>query len=186
MHRPLTLFRSSLQTPLGQLLLVTDAHTHIHAIDWLDYEARRLQLLARHHPGAELHTAPGPAAVLAALDAYFAGEIRAIESLAVAEIGTAFQREVWGALRRIPVGTTHSYGQLAKSVGRPAAVRAVGLCNGQNPIGVVVPCHRVIGASGALTGYAGGLLRKRWLLEHEGVQLSLGIAGETLQLTAAS
>mgnify|MGYP003449662189 FL=1 len=186
MHRPLTLFRASLHTPIGQLLLVTDAQACIHAIDWRDYEARMLQLLARHHPGAELHAAPAPAPVSAALEAYFAGELRAIDALEVAAIGTAFQRAVWGALRRIPVGSTHSYGQLAKALGRPAAVRAVGLCNGQNPIGVVVPCHRVIGASGALTGYAGGLLRKRWLLEHEGVQLSLGIAGETLQLTAAS
>ena len=181
MDRALTLYRTSLATPIGQLLLVTDRQERIVAIDWHDYEARMLQLIARHHPQASaLEDSSGPAPVLAALDAYFAGDTRALETLAVASFGTPFQREVWSALRRIPVGTTYSYGQLAQTLGRPAAVRAVGLCNGQNPIGVVVPCHRVIGASGALTGYAGGLARKRWLLEHEGVQLSLAIGRDSL------
>ena len=82
-----------------------------------------------------------------------------------------FQREVWAALRAIPVGATTSYGRLAAAIGRPKAVRAVGLANGSNPIGIVVPCHRVIGADASLTGYGGGLERKRWLLEHEGVHL---------------
>jgi methylated-DNA-[protein]-cysteine S-methyltransferase len=81
--------------------------------------------------------------------------------------GTDFQRTVWQALRRIPCGTTISYGELARRIGRPAAVRAVGLANGANPVGVVVPCHRVIGADGSLTGYGGGIERKRWLLAHE-------------------
>jgi methylated-DNA-[protein]-cysteine S-methyltransferase len=83
--------------------------------------------------------------------------------------GTPFQREVWAALRRIPAGQIASYGQLAARIGRPAAVRAVGLANGSNPVGVIVPCHRVIGANGSLTGYGGGIERKRWLLAHEGV-----------------
>lgn len=177
MEPALTLYRAELHTPLGTLLLATDAEACIHALDWLDYEPRMLQLLARHHPDSALQAAPAPRAVACALEAYFAGELHAIDSLPVAPIGTPFQRAVWSALRRIPVGRTYSYGQLAAALQRPAAVRAVGLANGQNPIGVVVPCHRVIGASGALTGYAGGLERKRWLLEHEGVQL---------QLTAAS
>ena len=82
--------------------------------------------------------------------------------------GTEFQRDVWAALRTIPAGQTRTYGELAKQINRPAAVRAVGMTNGANPIGIVVPCHRVIGANGTLTGYAGGLERKRWLLEHEG------------------
>ena len=81
--------------------------------------------------------------------------------------GTDFQREVWRALRGIPCGTTLSYGELARRIGRPNAVRAVGLANGANPIGVVVPCHRVIGSNGSLTGYGGGIERKRWLLDHE-------------------
>jgi methylated-DNA-[protein]-cysteine S-methyltransferase len=87
--------------------------------------------------------------------------------LPVQTAGTLFQREVWRALREIPCGSTVSYGKLAQQIGRPAAIRAVGLANGSNPIGVVVPCHRVIGADGSLTGYGGGIERKRWLLAHE-------------------
>ena len=86
----------------------------------------------------------------------------------MATSGTAFQNQVWSALRRIPRGQTLSYGALAKKIDRPAAVRAVGLANGANPIAIVVPCHRVIGANASLTGYGGGLERKRWLLDHEG------------------
>jgi methylated-DNA-[protein]-cysteine S-methyltransferase len=98
---------------------------------------------------------------------YFAGELAALNELPVRTAGTPFQREVWRALREIPHGTTVSYGKLAEQIGRPKAVRAVGLANGSNPIGVVVPCHRVIGSNGSLTGYGGGIERKRWLLEHE-------------------
>jgi methylated-DNA-[protein]-cysteine S-methyltransferase len=108
--------------------------------------------------------------------------VRALDALPVATGGSAFQREVWAALRRIPVGATWSYGKLADDIGKPKAVRAVGLANGANPISVIVPCHRVIGAGGALTGYAGGLARKRWLLEHEGVQLTA--AQKTKPVTA--
>ena len=98
---------------------------------------------------------------------YFDGELAAINELPVRTAGTPFQRDVWRALREIPHGTTVSYGKLAKQIGRPNAVRAVGLANGSNPIGVVVPCHRVIGSNGSLTGYGGGIERKRWLLDHE-------------------
>jgi methylated-DNA-[protein]-cysteine S-methyltransferase len=108
-----------------------------------------------------------PTAVRSALDAYFEGDLRAIDELPTVTAGTAFQREVWAALRTIPAGETLSYGALAARIGRPKAVRAVGLANGSNPIGLVVPCHRVIGADGSLTGYGGGMERKRWLLEHE-------------------
>jgi len=111
--------------------------------------------------------AAAPSAVADPLDAYFAGRLEAIDAILVKTGGTAFQRAVWSALRRIPVGQTTSYGALAAAIDRPRAVRAVGLANGSNPIGVVVPCHRVIGANGSLTGYAGGLERKRWLLAHE-------------------
>jgi methylated-DNA-[protein]-cysteine S-methyltransferase len=100
-----------------------------------------------------------------------AGDIASLDGIPTESDGTPFQREVWAALRQIPAGETWSYGRLAAHIGRPAAVRAVGLANGANPIGVVVPCHRVIGASGGLTGYAGGLERKRWLLAHEGVRV---------------
>jgi methylated-DNA-[protein]-cysteine S-methyltransferase len=102
------------------------------------------------------------------LEAYFQGDLNALGGLAVEPGGTAFQRDVWSALQRIPIGSTTSYSELAAAIGRPAAVRAVGMANSRNPIAVVIPCHRVIGRNGSLTGYAGGLERKRWLLQHEG------------------
>jgi methylated-DNA-[protein]-cysteine S-methyltransferase len=97
---------------------------------------------------------------------YFAGERRCFD-LPVEPQGTAFQREVWSALRAIPFGATRSYAELAAALGRPSASRAVGGANGRNPVAIIVPCHRVIGADGSLTGYAGGLARKEWLLRHE-------------------
>jgi methylated-DNA-[protein]-cysteine S-methyltransferase len=113
-----------------------------------------------------------PRAVLAPLEAYFAGDLGALRAIPVATAGTAFQRAVWSALREIPPGTTLGYGALARRIGRPSAIRAVGAANGANPVSVVVPCHRLVGAGGALTGYGGGLARKRWLLAHEGVALA--------------
>jgi methylated-DNA-[protein]-cysteine S-methyltransferase len=111
-----------------------------------------------------------------AISRYFAGDLEVIDTLPVASRGTPFQQTVWKALRKIPCGTTLSYQQLAEQIGRPNAVRAVGLANGSNPVGIVVPCHRVIGSNGSLTGYGGGLKRKRWLLEHE-QQMSNGRKG---------
>jgi methylated-DNA-[protein]-cysteine S-methyltransferase len=108
-----------------------------------------------------------PGGVVSAVTAYFAGDVAAIEAIETDAPGTPFQRRVWSALRTIPTGTTWSYGQLARAIGAPTASRAVGAANGANPCWIVVPCHRVIGASGALTGYAGGLDVKQWLLEHE-------------------
>jgi len=101
-------------------------------------------------------------------DAYFSGQLNEFQVPYEPEFGTKFQREVWQELRRIPIGTTISYSELAVRVGRPAAVRAVGTANGRNPLPIIVPCHRVIGANGTLTGYAGGLKLKQQLLEHEG------------------
>ncbi len=155
-------------TPVGEVLLVTDAAGAVRALDFADFEARMMRLLARHCGGAVPTPGRAPAAVRTAVEAYFAGDIRALDRLEVATGGTAFQREVWAALRAIPAGETRSYGQLAAAIGRPKAVRATGLANSQNPIAVIVPCHRVIGANGTLTGYAGGLERKTWLLAHEG------------------
>ncbi|MEU0475106.1 methylated-DNA--[protein]-cysteine S-methyltransferase [Streptomyces olivaceus] len=100
------------------------------------------------------------------LEAYFAGELKEF-GLPLRLTGTPFQRTVWDQLRKIPYGETRTYGQLADALGNPAASRAVGLANGRNPIGIVVPCHRVIGASGGLTGYGGGLERKQRLLDFE-------------------
>jgi methylated-DNA-[protein]-cysteine S-methyltransferase len=118
-----------------------------------------------------LKNAQAPADIRASLSAYFAGELACLDAIEWRVAGTAFQRKVWTALRTIPAGTTTSYGALAAQLDMPTAVRAVGHANGSNPISIVVPCHRVIGANGSLTGYGGGLQRKRWLLEHEGVVL---------------
>jgi methylated-DNA-[protein]-cysteine S-methyltransferase len=106
------------------------------------------------------------------LDAYFAGELTALDDIAVDPGGTAFQRAVWCWLRRVRPGTTTTYSALARQIGSPSAVRAVGAANGANPIWLAIPCHRAIGANGHLTGYAGGLDRKRWLLCHEGALLA--------------
>ena len=100
---------------------------------------------------------------------YFAGDLAALDTVPVELNGTPFQKKVWLALRRIPCGATISYGELARRIGTAAAVRAVGAANGANPVAVIVPCHRVIGSNGRLTGYGGGLDRKQWLLEHEGI-----------------
>ncbi|MEO8900216.1 MAG: methylated-DNA--[protein]-cysteine S-methyltransferase [Polyangiaceae bacterium] len=157
-------------TPTGRLLVVNDEHAHLRFIDWEDHEERMQRLLTRYYRKAEivLREVTRKSAARQALEAYFAGELEAISGLRTTTTGTDFQREVWGALRGIPTGRTLSYGALATKIGRPAAVRAVGLANGANPIAIVVPCHRVIGANSSLTGYGGGIDRKRWLLQHEG------------------
>jgi AraC family transcriptional regulator of adaptative response/methylated-DNA-[protein]-cysteine methyltransferase len=155
---------------VGEILIVTDGDT-LRALDFVDYEARMLTLLERHYGTVSLGEGAAPAAVTAALDAYFAGDATALDALPVATGGSEFQRSVWAALRAIPAGTTTGYGALAAALGKPGAARAVGLANGANPIGIVVPCHRVISANGTLTAYAGGVARKEWLLRHEGALL---------------
>ncbi|MBI1408230.1 MAG: methylated-DNA--[protein]-cysteine S-methyltransferase [Caulobacter sp.] len=122
----------------------------------------------RAYPRADLIMGRAPPSVREPLDAYFAGDLAALERIPVQAVGSEFQKSVWGQLRQIPVGQTLSYGAVARRLGKPDASRAVGLANGSNPIAVVVPCHRVIGADGSLTGFGGGLPRKKWLLEHEG------------------
>ena len=161
---------SNMPTPIGEMRLITDAHGIVRALDWDDYTDRMQLLLMRQYGREQVRLAEGPmpSGVRAGLEAYFAGDLHAIDDIAVETAGTPFQREVWAALRLIPVGQTFSYGMQATKIGRPAAVRAVGLANGANPVGLIVPCHRVIGANGSLTGYGGGIERKRWLLRHEG------------------
>lgn len=156
-------------TPIGEMLIVIDRDGNLRATDWTDHEARMRRLLHLHYGenGFQLEPARNPNGLRDAIRRYFAGELAAIDTLPVQTEGTRFQREVWRALREIPCGNTVSYAKLAERIGRPAAVRAVGLANGSNPVGVVVPCHRVIGSDGSLTGYGGGIERKRWLLEHE-------------------
>ena len=168
-----TFFVEHLPTETGPLLLVTDGQNRVRALDWQDHEVRMQRLLKRHYgaAGVELKPRPSGSRARAALERYFAGKVSAIDDVDVATGGTEFQRDVWRALRAIPAGTTLSYGALARKIGRPAAVRAVGLANGANPIGIIVPCHRVIGADRSLTGYGGGIARKRWLLLHEGVEV---------------
>jgi methylated-DNA-[protein]-cysteine S-methyltransferase len=113
-----------------------------------------------------------PTRLQARLERYFGGGLNAFDGIALDPGGTDFQRSVWSALREIPAGTTTSYSELARRIGAPSAVRAVGAANGANPIWLIIPCHRAIGANGDLTGYAGGLDRKRWLLRHEGALLA--------------
>jgi methylated-DNA-[protein]-cysteine S-methyltransferase len=152
--------------------LVTGDDGVLRALDWDDHMDRLHRLLGRHY-GIGLYrltVGAAPPDLRSRLDAYFAGEIAAIDDIRVETGGTAFQRQVWAALRQIPAGQTASYGRQAQAIGKPAAVRAVGLANGANPVGLVVPCHRVIGADGSLTGYGGGIERKRWLLRHEGAK----------------
>lgn len=170
MVEPLAFLIDRLQTPIGELLIVADRAGNLRTIDWTDHEARMRQLLDRYYGkgGYTIEAARDPGGLTRAMAKYFKGDIAIIDTLPVETTGTPFQRSVWRQLRRIRGGKTISYATLAGRVGKPRAVRAAGLANGQNPISIVVPCHRVIGSDGGLTGYGGGLPRKKWLLEHEG------------------
>jgi len=158
------------QTPIGTLAIVVTDDGRLREVGWTDGHLggdARSQGRSGRHP-VEVAPARNPGGHTRALSAYFHGDLRAIDGLPVDARGTEFQRAVWRALREIPCGETCSYGELAKRIGRPSAMRAVGLANRANPIGIVVPCHRVIGSDGSLTGYAAGVERKRWLLTHGG------------------
>ena len=152
----------ALDTPVGRLWLTAseDGLTHVGT-----GRARRI---------ATSRSTPTDAAqryldrASRALDEYFAGRRSSFDDLTRAACGSDFQRRVWSALERIPFGATRSYGEIARQIGQAGAARAVGLANGRNPIAIVVPCHRVVGANGQLVGYAGGLEMKQWLLAHEG------------------
>jgi methylated-DNA-[protein]-cysteine S-methyltransferase len=147
-------------SPIGGLVLVGDGES----LTRLDFDPAHVQPGWRLEPGVFAEARDQ-------LDAYFAGELRTFD-LPLAPVGTPFQRQVWDALADIPYGETTSYGELAESIGRPGSARAVGAANGRNPIAIVVPCHRVIGADRTLTGYAGGLDAKRTLLALEGAALA--------------
>jgi len=185
MSKTLRLLVDRLNTPIGEMLIVADQNGNLRAVDWTEYESRMHRLLRLHYGenGFRVEQTHNLHRLTRAISRYFEGELAAIETLPVETGGTAFQRDVWRALRNIPCGTTISYVQLAAQIGRPAAVRAVGSANGSNPIGVVVPCHRVIGADGSLTGYGGGIGRKRWLLEHEGASIAMKLGYERHNLS---
>jgi len=154
--------------PICPLLIVTDDECVLRALEFADHESRLHRLLRRYYGGAYTLTEGNtPALVKCALLSYFDGNPDALTKIRTATGGTPFQRQVWNALREIPTGATISYSQLATKIGRAGSSRAVGAANGANPIALVVPCHRVIGADGSLTGYASGLPHKKWLLDHE-------------------
>ena len=154
-------------SPVGGLLILLDEAGQLRALDFDDHEARMHRLLRLHYDEVSIAGDVSACGVADAMAAYFEGDFTRMEALAVTTGGTLFQRSVWQALPRIGAGCTKGYGELATELGRPSACRAVGLANGDNPVAIVLPCHRVIGKSGALTGYGGGLWRKRWLLDHE-------------------
>ena len=178
-----------LDTPLGDMLVVS-AGGVVRAIDFADCEDRLQRMLGRHlctpprdggagggvgHLDAggtltlprNLPQGEGRSEAVSRLSAYFAGDLQAIVDIRIATAGTPFQQRVWSALRGIPPGVRTTYGQLAAALGQAAGGRAIGLANGANPVSIVIPCHRLTGADGTLTGYAGGLHRKAWLLAHE-------------------
>jgi methylated-DNA-[protein]-cysteine S-methyltransferase len=162
-----TCFFDRVKTPVGEMILVADEGGALRMTWFEDGDGRWQKSFARHYPDATLVTKRDPSGLSSSLKAYFDGDVFVLDRMPVVLSGTAFQNKVWKALRMIPCGMTLSYGALARRIREAKAVRAVGLANGANPIGVVVPCHRVIGSDGSLTGYGGGLPRKRWLLAHE-------------------
>ncbi|WP_348263598.1 methylated-DNA--[protein]-cysteine S-methyltransferase [Telmatobacter sp. DSM 110680] len=167
--QPLCCFVDRVATPIGVMMIAADADGKLRVALFTEDEEdiRRYLRLQLRSKKFTLEPANNPYGLMSAISSYFAGELGIIDTLPVETGGTPFQQDVWRALRSIPCGSTISYGALAAQIARPAAVRAVGLANGSNPVAVVVPCHRVIGANGSLTGYGGGIERKRWLLDHE-------------------
>ncbi|HXJ79024.1 MAG TPA: methylated-DNA--[protein]-cysteine S-methyltransferase [Candidatus Methylomirabilis sp.] len=164
MHSLLT---DEIESAIG-VLVIAIRDGYVCALDYEDCRGRMLASLRSRFGVVELRRESDPFGVSAKLRAYFDGDLKAIDAVSVDAGGTTFEQQVWAALRRIPAGATVTYTDLARELGRPSAARAVGTINGRNPVSIVVPCHRVIGADASLTGYAGGLWRKQWLLDHEG------------------
>ncbi len=161
----------TIDSPIGAVTVVATEGA-LCAVEFSDTDDRLTREMAARDAAFTFRRADNPFGFSERLRAYFNGEIAALEGLPVDAYGTPFQQRVWAALRTIPVGMVTSYGAIAEQLGNPGASRAVGLANSRNPVAIVVPCHRVIGANATLTGYAGGLHRKRWLLEHEGVRVA--------------
>ena len=158
-------------SPIGEVLIVV-ADGILLALDFDDCEARMTKLLSKRFKTIELHSVKNPAGVSDAIAQYFSGSLSALSDIPMATGGTPFQKRVWQELANIPPGSLLTYGELARMIGKPGGAQAVGMANSLNPISIALPCHRVIGANGSLTGYAGGIDRKQWLLNHEGICLS--------------
>jgi methylated-DNA-[protein]-cysteine S-methyltransferase len=158
---------AELESPIGTITVAV-RNGRLSALSFGNHWAEQVRWLERRFGAIDFTPSADPAGVVSALRAYFDGQLTAIDGIDVDMGGTPFQASVWFALRRVPAGQTTSYGALARAVGSPHAARAVGAANGQNPVSIVVPCHRAIGGNGQLVGYGGGLDRKRWLLQHEG------------------
>ncbi len=171
MHTMQTLWFDRITAPKGapfaEVMIAVDGE-QLAAVDFSGYEARMERLLTRHYGTWKFTQKSNPCGFSACLRSYLNGELDALDAIPVSLGGTEFQRAAWQALRTIPAGTTATYAEQAQRIGRPKASRAVGAANGQNPVAIVLPCHRVVGASGSLTGYAGGVSTKQWLLRHEG------------------
>jgi methylated-DNA-[protein]-cysteine S-methyltransferase len=171
--------RVRLGTPIGELTAFVRGGALV-ALDLPETPGPAAPGLPGRFPGEVLEDARDAIDLGARFRAYLAGDLAAIDAIVVDPGGTPFQRAVWAELRRIPAGCTRSYAEMARTIGAPTAVRAVGAANGANPIAILIPCHRVVASDGGLGGYGGGLARKRWLLEHERAALP---AGARLQRT---
>jgi len=172
-------------SPIGAVLITHDGNVLCN-VEFADSAERRRQELAQHFPNTAIEPARDHSNLSAAIARYFDGEVTSIDDLPVAGIGTPFQQECWAALRIIAPGSTRSYGEQARALDKPHAARAVGRANASNPFAIVVPCHRLCGANGDLTGYGGGLERKRWLLDHEARHARVGARPRTGVSAASS
>jgi len=157
---------AEIPSPIGDVV-VARLEDAVVALRFREGDGGITPLLRRRFRACAVGGGPRADAIAARLRDYFSGDLQALDGITVDTGGTPFQRAVWTQLRSIPPGRTASYREIAAAIGAPTATRAVGAANGANPVGIIIPCHRVIGANGALTGYGGGLDRKRWLLEHE-------------------
>jgi len=168
------LLTDTIVSPIGDVVIVA-AGGKLVALEFADVGERMAADLAFRFGDYDLTPTRDPFGISRHMRAYFRGDLAALDAIEVDTGGTPFQRRVWQALRRIPAGATRTYSELARAAGRPQAIRAAGAANGRNPISIVVPCHRAVGKDGTLTGYGGGLDRKRWLLRHEGAKIAASV-----------
>jgi methylated-DNA-[protein]-cysteine S-methyltransferase len=163
---------TTMESPVGLLTLAARGD-RVCLVHFGPVSASVHKWLGKWYPGTAVESSKDAGGVAEVLKRYFGGDLASLDEVDVELHGTPFQQRVWTALRSVGAGTTISYAELASRVDAPTAVRAVGAANGANPVAIVLPCHRIIGSNGSLTGYGGGLDRKRWLLGHEGVAVTL-------------